>query len=117
MKPKNKKYRRSDDKIITKESGVLKYLRESRKLSLSKVGRIINKSDTWVSHIEHGRIDIGPKKVLILLNVYGYSYDYFLQLVEGNREMPSNHFAECMEILKRMDKEKLKTVKAILESF
>ena len=117
MKAKKRKYRRSDDKVITKEAGVLKYLRETRKLSLRKVGGIIGKSDTWVSHVEHGRIDLDPKKILILLNVYGHSYEYFLELVNGNRAMPSNTFAECMEIIKRLDKDKLKTVKAILESF
>jgi len=117
MKAKKRKYRRSDDKVITKEAGVLKHLRETRKLSLMKVGRIIKKSDTWVSHVEHGRIDVDPKKVLLLLNIYGYSYEYFLEMVNGNRKMPSNTFAECIEILKRLDKDKLKTVKAILESF
>ena len=117
MKNKRRKYRRSDDKIITKEAGVLKYLRESRKLSLREVGKLINKSGTWVSHVEHGRIDIDPKKTLLLLGVYDYSYSDFMDLVFGNRSMPSNIYAECSEILKRLDKEKLKTVKAVLESF
>ncbi len=116
-KIKKKKYRRSDDKIITKEAGVLKHLRESRKLSVRKVGKIIEKSDTWVSHAENGRSDLDPKKILLLLNVYGYSYESFMELVNGNRAMPTNTYAECVEILKRLDKEKLKTVKAILESF
>lgn len=117
MQPKERKYRRSDDKVITKEAGVLKYLRETRKLSLRKVGLILGKSGTWVSHVEHGRIDLDPKKTLSLLNIYGYKYDYFLDLISGNRTMPSNTYAECIEILKRLDKEKLKTVKTILESF
>jgi transcriptional regulator with XRE-family HTH domain len=116
-KTRKKKYRRSDDKIITKEAGVLKHLRETRKLSVRKVGLEIGKSATWVSHVEHGRIDLDPKKVLLLLNMYGYSYEAFMELVNGNRTMPSNTYAECVEILKRLDKEKLKTVKAILESF
>ena len=117
MQTKKRKYRRSDDKVITKEAGVLKYLRETRKLSLRKVGLIIEKSGTWVSHIEHGRIDLDPKKSLRLLNIYGYKYEYFLELVNGNRSMPENTLVECIEILKRLDKEKLKTVKAILNSF
>ena len=40
-----------------------------------------------------------------------------MEMVDGNRAMPSNTYAECLEILKRLDKEKLKTVKAILERF
>ena len=117
MQTKKRKYRRSDDKVITKEAGVLKYLRETRRISLRKVGLILGKSGTWVSHVEHGRIDLDPNKILRLLNVYGYKYEYFLELVSGGRAMPSNTYAECVEILKRLDKEKLKTVKAILESF
>ena len=66
MQAKKRKYRRSDDKVITKEAGVLKYLRETRKLSLRKVGLILGKSGTWVSHVEHGRIDIDPKKIEML---------------------------------------------------
>jgi transcriptional regulator with XRE-family HTH domain len=116
-KTRKKKYRRSDDKIITKEAGVLKHLRETRKFSVRKVGIEIGKSATWVSHVEHGRIDLDPKKVLLLLNIYGYSYESFMELVNGNRVMPVNTYAECVEILKRLNKEKLKTVKAILESF
>ena len=117
MQTKKRKYRRSDDKVITKEAGVLKYLRETRRISLRKVGLILGKSGTWVSHVEHGRIDLDPKKILSLLNIYRYKYEYFLELVNGSRVMPSNTYAECVEILKRLDKEKLKTVKAILESF
>jgi transcriptional regulator with XRE-family HTH domain len=116
-KTRKKKYRRSDDKIITKEAGVLKHLRETRKLSLRKVGLVIGKSATWVSHVEHGRIDLDPKKIFRLLNIYGYSYEDFMELVNGNRAKPINTFAECVEILKRLDRKQLKTVKAILESF
>ena len=67
--------------------------------------------------VNYGRSDLDPKKILLLLNVYGYSYESFMELVNGNRAMPTNTYAECIEILKRLDKEKLKTVKAILESF
>lgn len=117
IKTRKKKYRRSDDKIVTKEGKVLKYLRESRKLSVRKVGTIINRSDTWVSHAENGRMDLDPKKILKLLNVHGYNYDEFIGLVNNKKPLPENLYGECLEILKRLDKSKLKTVKSILESF
>ena len=75
------------------------------------MGLLLGKSGTWVSHVEHGRIDLDPKKSLSLLNVYGYKYDYFLELVNGSRTMPSNTYAECVEILKRLDKDKLEVTR------
>ena len=71
MKKQKKKYRRSDDKVPSREGAVLKYLRESRKLSLRKVGVLIGKSDTFISHLEHGRSDFTPRYGLKLLNFYG----------------------------------------------
>ncbi len=117
MKKTRKKYRRSDDKIITKEAEVLKYLRESRKLSVRKVSNLIDRSDTWVSHIENGRIDLDPKKILKLINIYGYCNNEFMNLVASKKPLPENIYSECIEMLKRLDKSKLKTVKSILESF
>lgn len=117
MKIKKKKTRRSDLKIMTKEAAVLKYLRESRKLSIRNAAKVIRVSDTKVNHAENGRCDLGPSLILMFLNAYGYSYEEFIALVKGNREMPSNTYNECLEILKRLDKDKLRTIKSILESF
>ncbi|MBG59178.1 MAG: hypothetical protein CMJ16_01845 [Peredibacter sp.] len=117
VKTKKKKARRSDHKIMTKEASVLKHLRESRKLSVRKAAKVIGLSDAKLNHAENGRCDLDPKLVLKILNGLGYSYEEFMSLVNGNRPLPANIYSECVEILKRLDKEKLKTVKAILESF
>lgn len=112
-----KKTRRSDLKIMTKEAGVLKYLRESKKLSLRKAALRIGLSEAKLNHCENGRCDLNPTLILKILNGYEYKYEDFMRLVTGERPMPANDFADCVEILKRLDKEKLRTVKAILESF
>ena len=117
MKIKKKKTRRSDIKIMTKEAAVLKHLRESRKLSLRRAATAIGLSEAKLNHSENGRCDLGPTLILKIVVGYGYDYSYFMELVKGNKEMPSNTFKECVEILKRLDKQKLKTVKAILECF
>ena len=117
MKTKKKKTRRSDTKIMTKEAAVLKYLREARKLSIRNAAKVIGVSDTKINHAENGRCDLNPGLILKLLNGYGFSYEEFMELVSGNKKMPANDYAECIEILKRLDKEKLRTVKAILDSF
>lgn len=112
-----KKTRRSDLKIMTKEAGVLKFLRESKKLSLRKAALIVGLSEAKLNHCENGRCDLNPTLILKILNGYEFKYEDFMKLVTGERPMPANDFADCIEILKRLDKEKIRTVKTILESF
>ena len=117
MRVKKKKNRRSDVKVMTKEARVLKFLRESRYLSMRKAGFILKTSDAFVSHSEHGRIDLTPSIILKFLNAYGYEHSYFMKLVKGEIEMPEKNLEDCISLLKRIQPEKLKTIKAILESF
>lgn len=117
MQLKKKKNRRSDHKIVTKEGKVLKYLRESRKLSMRSAGRILGSSDAIINHSENGRIDLTPSLIIKLLNAYGYDWDYFQKLVKGEIDLPANELDECVQILKRLKPEKLKIVKNILLSF
>jgi len=116
MRKKRTGHRRSDNRVTTKESAVLKHLRESRKLSTRQVADKLNMSGSWVCHAENGRSDLKPKVILQFLKIYGYSYSEFMELVRGDRKVPRNYYAECLEILKRLDKEKIKTVRAILDS-
>ncbi len=117
MSLKKKKNRRSDHKIVTKEGKVLKFLRESRKLSMRSAGRITGTSDAFINHSENGRIDLTPTIIMKILNAYGYQWDYFHKIVKGEIELPDNDFDECVQILKRLKPEKLKIVKNILSSF
>jgi transcriptional regulator with XRE-family HTH domain len=117
MKIKKQKYRRSDTKIMTKEAKVLKYLRESRQLSMRQAGRILGSSDALVSHSEHGRIDLTGDLIMRFLNAYGYEYSYFQDLVSGKIHISENTLEQCMVLLKRLHPDKLKTVHSILQSF
>lgn len=103
--------------ISLKEAVVLKYLRESRKLSVRNAAKVIGVSDTKINHAENGRCDLNPTLTLKLLDGYGYSYEEFMELVKGKKKVPSNDCAECIEILRSLNKEKLRIVRAILESF
>lgn len=117
MKIKKKKNRRSDIKVMTNEAKILKFLRESRRLSMRKAGAILGTSEAFINHSEHGRIDLTPAIILRFLNAYGFEYVYFKDLVEGRIELPENQLEDCISLLRRMAPEKLKTVKAILQSF
>lgn len=116
VKKKIKK-RRCNRKVVTKEATVLKIMRESRNLSMRRAGVLIGVSDSTISHLEHGRADLNPRIIVKLLGIYGYSYEQFISMSNGKIELPQSIRRECIEIIKRLDEEKLKTVKTILQSF
>ncbi len=117
MEIKKKKKRRSDTKIMTREARILKVMRESRKLSMRRAGKLLGSSDALVSHAENGRLDLTPQLIMRIISIYGYSYDEFLKFKGGEVELPEAIRTECIEIIKRLSFDKLKTVKTILQSF
>jgi transcriptional regulator with XRE-family HTH domain len=117
MQHQKKKSRRCDLKIESKEGKLLKYLRESRNLSVRAAGRIMGTSDSTVSHTEHGRRDLDKETLQMFLDAYGYSHQEFERMLRGDIVLPENMRGECIEIIKRLDSSKLKAVKAFLNTF
>ncbi len=111
------KKRRCNHKVMTKEASVLKFMRESRNLSMRRAGNLLGVSDSTISHLENGRADLNPEIVTRLLHFFGYSYEQFISMSSGKIELPHSLRRECLEIIKRLDDEKLKTVRTILQSF
>ena len=116
MESKIRVKRRSDVKRITKEALVLKYMRESRKLSMRKAATKLKTSEPQINHAENGRKDLTPEFILQMCSGYGYSYIDFLDFVRNKREVPEALLSECIATLKRLKFEKLKTIKTILDS-
>ncbi len=114
IKIKKKKIRRSDKKIMTKEASLLKFMRESRHLSMRRVAPILGLSEATVNHSENGRRDIDEKLIKRFLKVYGYSYEEFKNMLDGEFEVPEHLRSECVDIINRLADSKLKMVKAIL---
>ena len=114
LKTKKKKNRRSDNKIMTKEASLLKYMRESRHLSMRRVAPILGVSEATVNHSENGRRDIDEKLIKRFLKVYGYSHAEFKQMLEGEIEVPEHTRTECVNIINRLAVKKLQMVKAFL---
>jgi len=114
---KKHKKRRSDYKKMSKEALILKYMRESRGLSMRKAVKVVGVSEAQINHAENGRKDLSPDFIMRLVLGYKYSYRDFLDFVENKKEAPEHNLSECIEILKRLSSEKLRTVKAILDSF
>lgn len=112
-----RKRRRSDRKLVTKEALILKYMRESRHLSMRKAAKRIGVSEAQINHSENGRRDLRPEYILKVVTNLGYSYKDFLDFLNNKKDVPQHTLSECIEILKRLPAEKLKTVRTILESF
>lgn len=117
MKIKKKRKRRSDYKVITKEAGILKCLRESRNISMRKASDIIKVSSSYINHAENGRLDLNTSIILKFLKAYNYSHEDFQGMIDGDFKIPEHTLSECIAILKRLDPAKLKTIKTILDSF
>ena len=116
-KLKRKKKRRSDNKLMTKEASLLKFMRESRRLSMRRVAPILGLSEATVNHSENGRKDLSTKLIKRFLKVYGYSWEDFQKMLSGDISVPEHLRSECIDIINRMDDSKLKTVKAFLNTF
>ena len=84
---------------------------------MRRAGDLLGVSDSTISHLENGRADLQPEIVTRLLLNYGYSYEQFISMSSGKIELPQSLRRECLEIIKRLDEEKLKTVRTILQSF
>lgn len=112
-----KKRRRSDIKKVTKEALILKYMRESRHLSMRKAAKVIGVSEAQINHSENGRRNLAPDYILKVVVGLDYSYQDFLDFLNDKKDVPEHTLSECIEILKRLPPEKLRTVRTILESF
>lgn len=106
MKTKQKK-RRSNEKRMTKEARVLKYMREGRKLSMRRAAKVIGTSEAQINHAENGRKDLRPDFIMKVVSGYGYSYQDFLDLLSDKKEAPEQTLNECIAILKRLNSEKI----------
>ena len=114
---KKVKNRRSDTKVVTEEGRLLAFLRESRNLSMRKAASLIGVSSSIVNHAENGRMDLTPTVIMKFLKAYGYEFEEFQEMLEGKVQVPEHLRSECIEIIKRIEESKLKTVKAFLMTF
>lgn len=117
MTLKRQKTRRCDKKTETPEGNLLKYLRESRNLSMRQAARLIGTSSSTVNHTENGRRDITTGVILKFVEAYGYTFEQFQEMLKGTIILPQHIRSECIEIINRLDEKKLKSVKSFLVTF
>ena len=81
---------RSQQKRITKEAMVLRYMRHSRNLSLNQAGELVGISGSAIAHIEQGRMDVSKARIETMLHAYRYTQDEYLEFFDGRESVWSS---------------------------
>jgi transcriptional regulator with XRE-family HTH domain len=108
--------KRSDEKRITKGCRALKLLREQAGLSVRGAAKASGVGDSVINHLENGRITLHPRHLEKLLPAYGATQKTFEMFASGSIAMPQNLIAECIEFLRAMSPEQLRTVHPVINS-
>lgn len=113
------KYRtkkRSDRIEMTDEARVLKILRSESKLSMKKVADLVGLSDSYIAHVETGRIDVPEgEKLNRLLKVYGIQLGTFRERVRTFAVQITPE-QELMELIYRLRPHEVKALVAVAKS-
>ena len=99
--------------IMTDEARVLKHLREERGYSMRALGAVMGKSDSYVSQIENGRMDVPKDDALdkYLSAIGGITAKSFYDRVRRYRaERGPNERDELIEIAKRVNDNQLRSI-------
>ncbi len=102
---------------ISDEARVLKELRISCGFSMREAGYQIGKSDSYISHLENGRMDIPEKKQLYrLLNIYNCTHKGFFEKVRLYKEKTPK-VDILSNLIKKLDESKVNILIDLTESF
>lgn len=107
---------RKYQKQITKVSRVLKILRKVQGWTQPQAAEKCGWSRSCVDHLENGRVDIGEEKVAHILRSYSCTRDLFDELLEAPM-LRDEVVEDCLGILTKLDNDKLRAVKALLDNF
>lgn len=108
--------KRSQVKRITLASRTLEFLREQADLSLRQAALASRLGDSVIDHLEHGRIDVREHHLEKLLPAYGVLRLSFDMFAKGQVQLPENIRLECLELVKVMSHEQLRTALPVLSS-
>lgn len=106
---------RKYQKQITKAARVLKVLRHMQGWTQPEAALKCGWSRSCIDHIENGRVEICENKIAHILNSYGCKRHLYEELIEAPF-LRDEVIAECFEIIKKIDNDKLRAVKGLLDN-
>jgi DNA-binding transcriptional regulator YiaG len=80
--------KRSQEKRITRQCQVIRFMRVSRRISQRKAAIGCRISEQAIGHYENGRMDIAPARLERFLKLYGYSRAEFSEYLNGKARRP-----------------------------
>ncbi len=112
-----KEQKRSARIIMTNEARVLRDLRIQHGFTMRKAGELLGLSDSYISHIETGRIDV-PKgeKLERVLSIYGgiRAKSFYERARNYSEKFTTKD--ELMDLINRASDTQINTVLAIVKS-
>jgi transcriptional regulator with XRE-family HTH domain len=96
---------------MTDEARVLKQMRVERGLSMRGAGNLMGWSDTYVSHIENGRVDVpeGERLDKILIAYGGITKKSFIEKIRRFR-VEQTPLDDLNELIPRLTRDQLQAV-------
>jgi transcriptional regulator with XRE-family HTH domain len=108
--------KRSQQKRITAGARTLRFLREQSGISIRSAGAKSGVNPSVIAHLEQGRIDIHVRHLEPLLKTYGSNVQTYQMYSSGGVAVPQNVRAECIELMRSMSLDQLKTAHPVLLS-
>jgi len=99
---------------MTDEARVLKQMRIERGLSMREAGSLMGWSDTYVSHIENGRVDVpeGERLEKMLIAYGGMSKKSFIEKIRRFR-IEQTPLDDLNELIPRLTRDQIQAVLAL----
>ena len=110
------KKQRSARVVMTDEARVMRDLRLKQSLSMKAAGRLVGVSDSYISHIENGRVAVPTGHSLLkFLNLYGQTTPkYFGELVREKRQEVTD-LDVISNLLERLKPNQVEAARAYIE--
>lgn len=110
--------KRSQQKVITTKSRIIRFMRISKKISQPDAARTAGCSSQAIGHYENGRMDIPEARLRRLLNLYDFTNEEFLEYLNGKPIPLISVKDECLQLLDQIrNEDKLRAVHTVLKSF
>ena len=103
-------------KRTTIESRTLQFLRQQAGLSTRGAAKTSGIGDGIINHLEHGRVRVHPHHLEKLLPAYGTTLQTYEMFVSGKVALPIDLKKECIELVRSMSLDQLRTVHPVLQS-
>lgn len=110
--------KRSNERVITTQSRVIRYMRLKSGVGQREAGRAVGCSEGAIGHYENGRMSVPESRARQLVALYGFAWSEYESYIAGKPFPVVSLKDECMGLLNRISsEEKLRAVHTILASF